>query len=155
LIEKLAKKGNGSRFKLPRAMIKRSGCDFSFSGVKTAVKNLAKKLEMNEQDVYDICASFQECISDILLDRVNNAIMMVESLNIKIHDFIITGGVAANNFLREKLRKHVNLNIFFPPSNLCTDNAVMIGWAGIERLQKNYIDSLNFAPRPRWELEDY
>ncbi|GFY65369.1 tRNA N6-adenosine threonylcarbamoyltransferase [Trichonephila inaurata madagascariensis] len=155
LIEKLAKKGNGARFKLPRAMIKRSGCNFSFSGIKTAVKNLVQKLEMSEQDVCDVCASFQECISDILLDRVSNAIIMAESLNIKINDFVITGGVAANNFLREKLKKHTNLNIFFPPNNLCTDNAVMVGWAGIEMLQKNYIDSLNFAPRPKWELESY
>ncbi|MDE5061726.1 tRNA (adenosine(37)-N6)-threonylcarbamoyltransferase complex transferase subunit TsaD [Wolbachia endosymbiont of Drosophila tsacasi] len=155
LIEKLAKKGNGARFKLPRAMIKRSGCNFSFSGIKTAVKNLVQKLEMSEQDVCDMCASFQECISDILLDRVSNAIIMAESLNIKINDFVITGGVAANNFLREKLKKHTNLNIFFPPNNLCTDNAVMVGWAGIERLQKNYIDPLNFAPRPKWELESY
>ncbi|MDX5495861.1 MAG: tRNA (adenosine(37)-N6)-threonylcarbamoyltransferase complex transferase subunit TsaD, partial [Wolbachia endosymbiont of Nomada marshamella] len=155
LIEKLAKKGNGARFKLPRAMIKRSGCNFSFSGIKTAVKNLVQKLEMSEQDVCDVCASFQECISDILLDRVSNAIIMAESLNIKINDFVITGGVAANNFLREKLKEHINLNIFFPPNNLCTDNAVMVGWAGIERLQKNYIDPLNFAPRPKWELESY
>ncbi|GFR14485.1 tRNA N6-adenosine threonylcarbamoyltransferase [Trichonephila clavata] len=80
LIEKLAKKGNGARFKLPRAMIKRSGCNFSFSGIKTAVKNLVQKLEMSEQDVCDVCASFQECISDILLDRVSNAIIMAESL---------------------------------------------------------------------------
>ncbi|MFP3015571.1 MAG: tRNA (adenosine(37)-N6)-threonylcarbamoyltransferase complex transferase subunit TsaD [Wolbachia sp.] len=155
LIEKLAKKGNGARFKLPRAMIKRSGCNFSFSGIKTAVKNLVQKLEMSEQDVCDMCASFQECISDILLDRVSNAIIMAKSLNIKINDFVITGGVAANNFLREKLKQHINLNIFFPPNNLCTDNAVMVGWAGIERLQKNYIDPLNFAPRPKWELESY
>ncbi|WP_265034436.1 MULTISPECIES: tRNA (adenosine(37)-N6)-threonylcarbamoyltransferase complex transferase subunit TsaD [unclassified Wolbachia] len=155
LIEKLAKKGNGARFKLPRAMIKRSGCNFSFSGIKTAVKNLVQKLEISEQNVCDVCASFQECISDILLDRVSNAIIMAESLNIKINDFVITGGVAANNFLREKLKEHINLNIFFPPNNLCTDNAVMVGWAGIERLQKNYIDPLNFAPRPKWELESY
>lgn len=155
LIEKLAKKGNGARFKLPRAMIKRSGCNFSFSGIKTAVKNLVQKLEISEQNVCDVCASFQECISDILLDRVSNAIIMAESLNIKINDFVITGGVAANNFLREKLKQHINLNIFFPPNNLCTDNAIMVGWAGIEMLQKSYIDSLNFAPRPKWELESY
>lgn len=154
LIEKLAKKGDDTRFKFPRAMIKRSGCDFSFSGIKTAVKNLIQKIEMSEQDIWDVCASFQKCISDILLDRVSNAIIMAESLNIKIHDFVITGGVAANNFLREKLKKHMSLNIFFPPSNLCTDNAVMVGWAGIENLQKNYIDSLNFAPRSKWELEN-
>ncbi len=155
LIEKLAKKGNGTRFKLPRAMIKRSGCNFSFSGIKTAVKNLVQELKMSEQDVCDVCASFQECISDILLDRVSNAIIMAESLNIKINDFVITGGVAANNFLREKLKQHINLNIFFPPNDLCTDNAIMVGWTGIERLQKNYIDPLNFAPRPKWELESY
>lgn len=155
IIEKLAKKGDGARFKLPRAMIKRTGCDFSFSGVKTAVKNLVQKLEMNEQDICDVCASFQECVSDILLDRVKNAMQMAEQQNIEINDFVITGGVAANNFLRENLGKHINLNVFFPPNNLCTDNAIMIGWAGIERLQRGYIDSFNFAPRSKWELDEY
>lgn len=155
IIEKLAQKGDGTRFKFPRAMIKRTGCDFSFSGIKTAVKNLVQKLEMNEQNICDVCASFQECVSDILLDRVKNAMQMVERQNIKINDFVITGGVAANNFLREKLEKHINLNVFFPPNNLCTDNAIMVGWAGIERLQRGYIDSLNFAPRSKWELDEY
>ncbi|WP_341813415.1 tRNA (adenosine(37)-N6)-threonylcarbamoyltransferase complex transferase subunit TsaD [Wolbachia endosymbiont (group B) of Germaria angustata] len=155
LIEELAKKGDGMRFKLPRAMIKRSGCDFSFSGIKTAVKNLAREFVMSEQDVCDMCASFQECISDILLDRVRNAIGIAVSLNIKINDFVITGGVAANNFLKERLKKHIDLNVLSPPSNLCTDNAVMVGWIGIERLQRSYVDSLDFAPRPKWELEKY
>ncbi|QOD38308.1 tRNA (adenosine(37)-N6)-threonylcarbamoyltransferase complex transferase subunit TsaD [Candidatus Wolbachia massiliensis] len=155
LIEKLAEKGDGARFKFPRAMRKRSGCDLSFSGVKTAVKNLVQELEMSEQNVCDVCASFQECISDILLDRVHNAIIMAEALNIRIRDFVITGGVAANNFLRERLKRHVDLNILFPPNNLCTDNAVMIGWTGIEMLRKSYVDSLNFAPRPKWELAEY
>lgn len=153
LIEKLAKNGDGTRFNFPRAMIKHSGCNFSFSGVKTSVKNVLQKLEMNEQNICDVCASFQECVSDILLNRVKNAIIMAKSLNIKIHDFVITGGVAANEFLREKLKEHINLNIFFPPRHLCTDNAIMVGWAGIERLQKNYTDSLNCPPRSRWELE--
>lgn len=155
LIEKLAKKGDGMRFKLPRAMTKRSGCDFSFSGIKTAVKNLIRELVMNEQDVCDMCTSFQECVSDILLDRVKNAIIIASSLNIKINDFVVTGGVAANHFLKERLKKHIDLNVLFPPSNLCTDNAVMVGWTGIERLQRNYVDSLDFAPRPKWELEKY
>ncbi|WP_168463949.1 tRNA (adenosine(37)-N6)-threonylcarbamoyltransferase complex transferase subunit TsaD [Wolbachia endosymbiont of Ctenocephalides felis wCfeT] len=153
IIERLAQKGDGTRFKLPRAMIKRTGCDFSFSGIKTAVKNLVQKLEMNEKDVCDMCASFQECVSDVLLDRVKNAIQMTESLNIKVSDFVLTGGVAANNFLRKKLQKHINLNILCPPNNLCTDNAIMVAWAGIERLERNYIDSLNFAPRSKWELD--
>ncbi|QKX01862.1 tRNA (adenosine(37)-N6)-threonylcarbamoyltransferase complex transferase subunit TsaD [Wolbachia endosymbiont of Cruorifilaria tuberocauda] len=155
LIEELAKKGDGTRFKFPRAMIKRPGCDFSFSGVKTAVKNLVQKLEMNEQDMYDICASFQGCISEILLDRIKNAVVMAASFNVKINDFVVTGGVAANDFLRGELKKYVSLNIFFPPNSLCTDNAIMVGWTGIERLKKNYIDTLNFVPRPKWELENY
>ncbi|MDN5248111.1 MAG: tRNA (adenosine(37)-N6)-threonylcarbamoyltransferase complex transferase subunit TsaD [Wolbachia endosymbiont of Tyrophagus putrescentiae] len=152
LIEKLAEKGDGTRFKFPRAMIKRSGCDFSFSGIKTSVKNLLQKLDMNEQDMCDICASFQECISDIILHKVNNAIAMAESLDIKVHNFIVTGGVAANKFLRGRLEKYIDLNVFFPPHHLCTDNAIMVGWAGIERLQRNYTDSLDFSPRSRWDL---
>lgn len=154
LVEELAKKGNSKRFQLPRAMIKRTGCDFSFSGIKTSIRNLLQKLTMNEEDVYDICASFQECVSDILLNRTNNAVIMAKSLGVEVNDFIITGGVAANKFLRKKLEENIKLNILFPPINLCTDNAIMVGWAGIERLQRNYIDSLNFSPRAKWELDE-
>lgn len=154
LVEELAKKGDSKRFKLPRAMTKRAGCDFSFSGIKTSVRNLLQKLKMNKEDVCDICASFQECASDILLDRTNNAVIMAKSLGIEVNDFVITGGVAANKFLRKKLEENIKLNILFPPINLCTDNAIMVGWAGIERLQRNYIDSLDFPPRARWELNE-
>ncbi len=153
IIEELAKKGNGKRFNFPRAMIRRQGCDFSFSGIKTAVKNLLKNLELNEQNIADISASFQECISDILLDRVNNAIIMAKSFKYEISNFVITGGVAANKFLTENLKNHIHLNILSPPKYLCTDNAIMVAWAGIERLQKGYIDSLEFAPKAKWNLD--
>ncbi|OEY87010.1 tRNA (adenosine(37)-N6)-threonylcarbamoyltransferase complex transferase subunit TsaD [Wolbachia pipientis] len=155
IIEEFAKHGNGKRFNFPRAMIKRQGCDFSFSGIKTAVKILLKRLKLNERNICDICASFQECVSDILLDRVNNAITMAKSLNFTLNDFVISGGVAANNFLTENLKKHIYLNILSPPKHLCTDNAVMVGWVGIERLQRGYINSIDFAPKAKWSLEDY
>ncbi|MDG7056272.1 MAG: tRNA (adenosine(37)-N6)-threonylcarbamoyltransferase complex transferase subunit TsaD [Wolbachia endosymbiont of Meromenopon meropis] len=155
IVEKLAKKGDGTKFKFPRAMKNRNGCDLSFSGIKTAVKNLVQKLKMSEENVCNVCASFQECISDVLLNKIKNAIVMTKSLNIKVNNFVITGGVAANNFLREKFKKNIDLNLLFPPNNLCTDNAVMVGWTGIEKLQKGYIDSLNFPPRSKWKLENY
>ncbi|WFW29938.1 MAG: tRNA (adenosine(37)-N6)-threonylcarbamoyltransferase complex transferase subunit TsaD [Wolbachia endosymbiont of Menacanthus eurysternus] len=152
IIEKLAKRGDDTKFKLPRAMKNHLGCNFSFSGIKTAVKTLVQSFKMNEQDIQDMCASFQKCISDILLDRVKNAIIIATSLNIKINDFVVTGGVAANKYLRKSLKRHINLNVFFPPKNLCTDNAIMVGWTGIEKLQKGHIDPLNFMPKPKWEL---
>ncbi|WP_339048535.1 tRNA (adenosine(37)-N6)-threonylcarbamoyltransferase complex transferase subunit TsaD [Candidatus Mesenet endosymbiont of Phosphuga atrata] len=154
IVESKALKGDGKKFNFPRALKKRPGCDFSFSGIKTSVRNLVHKIEINEENVCDICASFQECISDILIDRINNACSMLESL--KIQNFVVTGGVAANNFLRSRIEECAlqnNLNIFFPPNNLCTDNAVMVGWAGIERLQKNFINSLDFPPKAKWPLE--
>lgn len=156
IVESKALKGDGKKFHFPRALTKRPGCDFSFSGIKTSVRNLVQKIEVNEENICDICASFQECISDILTDRISNACSMLKSLNVQVNSFVVTGGVAANNFLRngiEKCALQNSLNIFFPPSNLCTDNAVMVGWAGIERLQKNLVNSLDFPPKARWPLK--
>ncbi|UWI83227.1 tRNA (adenosine(37)-N6)-threonylcarbamoyltransferase complex transferase subunit TsaD [Wolbachia endosymbiont of Howardula sp.] len=152
IIERYAKQGNGKKFRLPRAMLGRVGCDFSFSGLKTSVQNLVRSIEMTKQNIYDICASFQTCVIDILLDRINNAIIMTESLDIKINNVVVTGGVASNQFLIQKLQKIIKLNIFVPPHALCTDNAVMVGWTGIEMLHKNCIASLNCIPRAKWEL---
>ncbi len=157
IIEKKAIKGDSKKFNFPRALIRRPGCDFSFSGIKTSVRNLIQKITINEDSTCDICASFQECVSDILIDRIDNACNMLKSLRIQVNNFVVTGGVAANNFLRGKLEKCAlqnNLNIFFPPNNLCTDNAIMVGWAGIERLQKNLTNSLDFPPKARWPLEN-
>lgn len=157
-IEKMALLGDPMRFTLPKPLWKKPGCDFSFSGLKTAVRHLYQELDPeNAQDKYDLCASFQRTVGDILCDRTKNAMEIALEKYPKIHDLVLAGGVAANQYLRGRLdevaQKH-GLALTCPPLGLCTDNAAMIAWAGVERLQRELITPLNFAPRPRWPLEE-
>lgn len=158
IVEKMALKGRGDRFHFPRALIDRPGCDFSFSGLKTAVRNVIVGAEsLSEQDICDICASFQECVADILASRVKNAIDLARQRSSSIKKLVITGGVASNNFLREKIFECVRdcgFEAIFPPHEFCTDNGVMVAWAGVENFKKGYIcETLNFAPKARWTLD--
>lgn len=154
-IEKAAQEGNPKRFHFPRPLKGRAGCDLSFSGLKTAVNILVKGLpQLNKQDICDIAASFQQAAIDTLVDRAQQAIMMVSC---PVQHLVVAGGVAAN----ESLRKHLNylcaqhhLQFLAPPSLLCTDNAAMIAWAGLERFKKGIVSSLDFSPTPRWSLAD-
>jgi N6-L-threonylcarbamoyladenine synthase len=154
-VELLAKTGNAKRFVLPRPLKGREGCDFSFAGLKTAARNiiLAGEIE-NDQDKSDLCAGFQEAVKDCLVDRLKHALDMVD---IDFRAVVLAGGVAANEYLRAALTAlcHENSKEFIaPPLKLCTDNAVMIAWAGIERLNLGQKSDLNFQPRPRWPLAD-
>jgi N6-L-threonylcarbamoyladenine synthase len=102
IVEELAKKGDEARFKFPRSMVGKKHCDFSFSGIKTAVKREIEKLgEISEQDKYDICASFQACAADIIIDRLKRAFDLSESKTL-----IIAGGVAANRYLFTKIKEN-------------------------------------------------
>lgn len=158
-IEKLALGGNPKAYKFPRPLISKrknndvSPYDFSLSGLKTAVRRAIEiKAELSEIDKADICASFQEAIGDILVNRAANALQKVQVENI-----VLAGGVAANQYLRGRLSDLANCcNVSFiaPPIGLCSDNAAMIAWAGIERYRLGLIDDLDFAPRPRWSLEE-
>jgi N6-L-threonylcarbamoyladenine synthase len=155
-LEKRAHTGDERRFNFPRALKGREGCDFSFSGLKTAVKRTIDLLklegDLTPQDVTDIAASFQICVGDILVDRLIHAIAMCK---VPLTDVVIAGGVAANQYLGQRLRKVVEqqgLSLTVPPMGLCTDNAAMIGWAGIEKLQLGLVDGLDFNPRARWSL---
>ena len=158
IVEKYAKMGNEGRFSFPVPLYKKHGCNFSFSGLKTAVKNEIMKFGKNItlQDKYDICASFQYTIAEILADRISNAINMYR-LTTDNNNFVMAGGVAANLFLRQKtqavLRKY-GFILHVPPVELCTDNAAMIAWAGIESLLNNRTDGLDFEPKARWSLEN-
>ncbi|GDX36446.1 tRNA N6-adenosine threonylcarbamoyltransferase [Alphaproteobacteria bacterium] len=179
-IEKLANQGNSRRFIFPKPLIDRSDINhqynFSFSGLKTAVKRQIEKLTNSEflhdtspnklslEDKADICASFQKTISDILLNRLENVVKKTELLtgfNNKKLDLVITGGVACNQFIFKNLQQlasKYNFNILIPSKKLCTDNAIMIAWAGIEKLiqvkrNKNFGDPLNFKPRSKWDLD--
>ena len=155
-IEEWAKKGNENYFKLPKPILKRGGCNLSFAGLKTAVLRISKDLK-DEKEKYHLAASFQKTINEILYEKTKVA--MEEFLKIKRkkkNTFVIAGGVAANLKIREnltKLAKEKNFSSIFPPVHLCSDNAAMIAWAGIERFKINLIDNLKFPSKARWPLD--
>ena len=155
-IEEWARKGNENYFELPKPILKRGGCNLSFAGLKTAVLKISKNLK-NKEEKYHLAASFQKTINEILYEKTN--IAMKEFLKVirnKKNTFVIAGGVAANLSIRENLTKLSRENQFspiFPPTNLCSDNAAMIAWAGIERFKINLIDNLEFPSKARWPLD--
>jgi N6-L-threonylcarbamoyladenine synthase len=148
------------RFPLPRPMQGRADSDFSFSGLKTAVRNHVDQLpsgELNPQDVAILCSSFESAVCDIVADRCTYAIeRFLKTYNPKTPTIVLSGGVAANTALRAALQKLAavhGMTAIAPPLKLCSDNAAMIAWTGIERLSRNMIDALDFAARPRWPLD--
>ena len=159
-LEDAAKNGDPTRFVLPRPMAGRPNCDFSFSGLKTAVRNhydLLIDSDSNTQDLKDLCASFQRAISETICDRSQRAIDQYKSVYPEGNIFVLGGGVAANKYLCEKISNLANENnmvVKVPPSNLCTDNGAMIAWAGLEYLRLGKSSQLDFAPRPRWPLDE-
>lgn len=160
LLEKLAKNADPKKYKLPFSMVERDGCDMSFSGLKTAVRLLIEKLgDMDDKKIADVCASFQYTISEILSRRTANAISLFQNyiLENDNYNMALSGGVAANLYLREVLSNSIadkGFKLITPPINLCTDNAAMIAWAGIERLRLNKTNDLTICPVARWSLED-
>jgi N6-L-threonylcarbamoyladenine synthase len=159
-VEKAAVKGDGKRFPLPRPLIGDKRLDFSFSGLKTAVRQTAQAhAPLGTQDVCDITASFQEAVADTLADRVSRSLRkFVERFpDIAAPTLVVAGGVAANKRLRAVLEATCAVEGFSfiaPPMELCTDNAVMIAWAGAERLALG-ADYLAQSPiRPRWPLDE-
>ncbi len=159
LVERAAQKGDGARFDLPRPMKGRPGCDFSFSGLKTALRRRIDKLSpgpMTESDVADLCASFQAAVGEVLVDRTTHAIEAYRPRHPAGRTLVVAGGVAANRHLRKQmndLAKMQGFRLVAPPLALCTDNAAMVAWAGIERLRLGLTDAFDFAPRPRWPLD--
>jgi N6-L-threonylcarbamoyladenine synthase len=137
-------------------LIGRKEPDFSLSGLKTAVRIEAEKIApLSEQDVRDLCASFQRAIVESIIDRTRMAFERLNEMNIPVTALVIAGGVAANRSIRgglESLAMQKNLPLIAPPLALCTDNGAMIAWAGIERLSLSLTDGLDFAPRARWPL---
>lgn len=159
-VERMALQGDPKRFPLPRPLKGEARLDFSFSGLKTAVRQTATELApLSDQDVPDICASFQDAVADTLSDRVKRSLERFkdEFPDCATPSLIVAGGVAANKTLRASLEalcaKH-GFSFIAPPLNLCTDNAAMIAWAGAERAATKGPDSLNLAPRSRWPLDE-
>ena len=156
-IEKLAKKGNKERFDLPKPIFNRGGCNLSFAGLKTAILKISKEIK-NEQDKFDIAASFQNTIEQIMYKKTNIAFDEYEKISKSNNNiFVIAGGVAANKKLREMFKKICNERDFksiFPPIELCGDNAAMIGLVGLEKYKSGLLDELNFPAKPRWQLDE-
>ena len=155
-IEEWAKKGDKNFFKLPKPILKKGGCNMSFAGLKTAVLRISKKLK-NEKEKYHLAASFQKTINDILYEKTKIAIEeFLNDKKNKTNTLVIAGGVASNLSIRDnlvKLAKEKNFVSVFPPINLCSDNAVMIAWAGIERYKINLVNNLEFPSKARWPLD--
>ena len=155
-IEQWAKKGDENYFKLPKPIYKKGGCNMSFAGLKTAVLKITKKIK-NSKEKYHLAASFQKTINEILYEKTKVAMgEFLKNKKNKEKFFVIAGGVAANLKIREnliKLSKEKKFFPIFPPVNLCSDNAAMIAWAGIERYKINLIDNLEFPSKARWPLD--
>lgn len=160
-VERNAQQGDAARFTLPAPMKGREGCDFSFAGLKTAVRleaeNLLKTNQLDAQARADLCASFQRTACETVVDRTRHALKTAKQRESGITALVVAGGVAANQALRTALEtcaKEAGLVLVAPPAKLCTDNAAMIAWAGMERLQAGLHDSLDAEPRARWPLAE-
>ena len=155
-LERLALAGDPRRHSLPRPMLGRAGCDFSFSGLKTAVAQLVAKYPpgpLPRSDAADIVAGFQAAVAEVLADRTAHALAMMPAARL----LVVAGGVAANAAVRAALAKPAaaaGIPLLAPPVRLCTDNAVMVAWAGLERLRAGMASGFDVAPRPRWPLEE-
>jgi tRNA N6-adenosine threonylcarbamoyltransferase len=157
-IERAAASGEAKRTTLPRPMVGREGCDFSFSGLKTALRLAVEKRSgaLSASDQADLAASLQDSIVASLADRTENAIAAFLDRYPEGKTLVVAGGVAANTALRRRLTElavRAGLDFVAPPLSLCTDNGAMIAWAGLERLKAGLVDALDFAPRPRWPLD--
>ena len=154
-LEILAASGDPKRHDFPRPMLRRAGCDFSFSGLKTAVAREVGKHPpgaLPVAEAADIAASFQSAVAEVLANRSGHAMAMMPAARL----LVVAGGVAANGAIRSALTREAEARGFAmvaPPVRLCTDNAVMVAWAGLERLRLGWTDDVDFAPRPRWPLD--
>jgi N6-L-threonylcarbamoyladenine synthase len=155
-IEQAAATGNPKRFRFPRPLLDTDGFDFSFSGLKTAVRRSAETADLNEQTVCDIAASFQAAAVEVLVERSKKAMRAVAGRGWRERRLVVAGGVAANGSLNRSLLQAAmdeGFELTIPPARLCTDNGAMVAWAGIERLDLGLVDTLGAAPRARWPLD--
>ncbi len=156
-IEQLAQAGNELSYKLPISMLNHENCNFSLSGLKTATRYLIAEFpNLKQKHKADIAASFQYVISKQIINRIELAIKKFQiSQNQHKINLVFSGGVAANNYIRKKLEscchKH-NVRLYCPSPKYCTDNAVMIAFAGLENYKIGNLSKLDFRPKARWPL---
>ena len=160
-VEAEARSGDPRRFAFPRPLLDRPGCDLSFSGLKTALVRardgiVAEKGGLTRQDRADLCAGFQDAIAAVLEEKSRRALALYLAEAPAAPVLAVAGGVAANGTIRARLTAlcaGMNVRFLAPPLALCTDNAAMIAWAGIERFRLGHQDGLDLSARPRWPLD--
>ncbi|MBN2906068.1 MAG: tRNA (adenosine(37)-N6)-threonylcarbamoyltransferase complex transferase subunit TsaD [Rhodobacteraceae bacterium] len=159
-VEAEAETGDAARFAFPRPLMDRPGCDMSFSGLKTALlrtrdRIIAEKGGITVQDRADMCAGFQAAVRDVLAGKARRAI---DAAPQGLTALAVAGGVAANRAIRTALQEvaaQAGLPFVAPPLRLCTDNAAMIAWAGLERFRAGERDDMTLTARPRWPLDTH
>ena len=159
IVDKRASMGDAKRFKFPRPLCDKPGCDFSFSGIKTAARTFLSRVDAPYDDKFinDFCASFQASVVDCIVNRLDNAMADSRVIAAAPKTLVVAGGVAKNSAIRaamEKLASAHNMIFAAPPMNLCTDNGAMIAWAGIENYKLGRVVTSPIAPRPRWPLTE-
>ena len=155
-IEEYAKQGDPNKFNLPKPIINKGGCNLSFAGLKTAVLKISKKIK-TKKEKFDLAASFQKTIEEILYKKSKIAFKEFKKINNNGNKFVVAGGVAANKKIRkvlENLCYEENFESIFPPTNLCGDNAAMIAMVGLERFKKKKFNKFDYPVKPRWALDE-
>lgn len=159
IVDKRAATGNPDAFDFPRPLCNKPGCDFSFSGIKTAARTFLSRADAPYTDEFinDFCASFQASVVDCIINRLGNAFKDARVIDAKPKTLVVAGGVAKNSAIRSAMEKlAVRHGVVFaaPPMNLCTDNGAMIAWAGLENYRAGRVVTEPIAPRPRWPLTE-
>jgi N6-L-threonylcarbamoyladenine synthase len=156
-IEVYAKKGDPNKYELPKPIFHRGGCNLSFAGLKTAILKISKQIK-TDQEKYDLAASFQRTIEEILYKKSKIAFKEFKKMNERNkNQFVVAGGVAANKRIRKVLTNLCNKEKFeaiFPPINLCGDNAAMIALVGLEKFKLREFSELDHPAKPRWPLDE-
>ena len=159
VVDRRGAMGNSQAFKFPRPLCDKPGCDFSFSGIKTAARTFLNKVNPPYSDdfINDFCASFQAAVVDCMINRLTHAMQDTRVIMAAPKTLVVAGGVAKNSAVRaslEKLAARHNMVFAAPPMNLCTDNGAMIAWAGLENYKIGRVVKSPVAPRPRWPLTE-
>ena len=156
-IEVYAAKGDPHKYELPKPIFNKGGCNLSFAGLKTAVLRIVKQIK-TDQEKYDLAASFQKTVEEILYKKTKVAFKEFRNLNGNTNNtFVVAGGVAANKRIRDTLKKLCvveHFNAIFPPINLCGDNAAMIAMVGLEKFKLSQFSKLDHPAKPRWPLDE-